>query len=182
MQEEIYFQAIQSLLLIGAALFVSLVLLRNMAIDNFRQALFALRDRFFDEAMKGKIEFSHPAYKYLRDEMNKNIRFSHKHSVWTIISFLPVYRRHSLIINEEVAEAWESVTKDLTDEQLKLVQSYSDKESAIFLKHILFFSPEIIPILLLMLIPVIGLILFYSVSRLRRALINSNKVVIGEFA
>lgn len=57
--------------------------------DRFRQSMFALRDRLFDEARGGTISFEHPAYRLLRMTINGFMRYAHRMSGLNFLFFRP---------------------------------------------------------------------------------------------
>ena len=54
----------------------------TVRLDCFRQQIFEVRDELFDYAASGRIAFSHPAYRLLRQSMNGFIRYGHKVSFY----------------------------------------------------------------------------------------------------
>src|ERR1035438_863123 len=58
----------------------------SVRIDSFRQNMFALRDELFDYASSGKISFSDPAYRLLRQSMNGFIRHAHRLTFFQIVT------------------------------------------------------------------------------------------------
>src|SRR5688572_24898474 len=67
-------------------------LYRDYRIDSFRQSMFRLRDRLFDEAALGRIDFAHPAYGSLRITMNGFIRSGHRSSLLHCLAFVIAVR------------------------------------------------------------------------------------------
>lgn len=53
--------------------------LRRYQIDAFRERLFSLRDEMFRYAQEGNIAFDHPAYGYLRRNINAMIKGAPRH-------------------------------------------------------------------------------------------------------
>ena len=47
----------------------------SVRLDCFRQEMFAIRDELFDYASSGRVSFSHPGYRLLRQSMNGFIRY-----------------------------------------------------------------------------------------------------------
>ena len=76
---------ISSLISILFLLVLFLWLIPGYRVDLFRQQMFALRDELFDEARKGNISFSDPAYGMLRSSMNGFIQFGHRLNVWQVM-------------------------------------------------------------------------------------------------
>jgi hypothetical protein len=50
----------------------------DFAVEKFRQEMFSVRDKLFDDARMGKIQFDDEAYWLLRSTMNGAIRFGHR--------------------------------------------------------------------------------------------------------
>lgn len=73
-----------SLMSLGSILFLVFVLFwlyPDYRDDRLRQDMFILRDRLFDLALDGRIDFNHPAYGLLRSTMNGAIRYAHRLSL-----------------------------------------------------------------------------------------------------
>lgn len=70
--------ALASLASIGMLAVLLFRLYRHLALEQFRQKIFALRDELFDCALDGQIAFTAPAYGLLRQTMNGMIRFGHR--------------------------------------------------------------------------------------------------------
>lgn len=106
----------QPLFWIGIALCWSLFFWpwRQYRLDYFRLRLFVLRDELFDLAADGAIPFDHPAYELLRNSLNSNIRFGHKHGLLDVLC-------HLLLTNWELSAqfsrkheaAWEEALQTL---------------------------------------------------------------------
>lgn len=56
-------------------------------VDDLRQKLFTIRERLFDYADEGHVEFTNPAYKVLREMLNLRIRYAERFGLWNIIIF-----------------------------------------------------------------------------------------------
>src|SRR2546425_10001640 len=89
------FQSAIALILFLIVLFCALSRLR---LDTFREQLFTIRAELFDYAASGKIDFSHPAYRLLRQSMNGFIRYGHQLSffrlcmallIWSTVQYKP---------------------------------------------------------------------------------------------
>lgn len=108
---------------------------RDLKVDTLRQEMFALRDRLFDEADRGLIEFSHPAYVMLRTTMNGFIRFAHRLSFLEILLFSLLVHRDS---QEERAwkEEWARVSQDLPQATRKRLLVYQRNMHILFLLHV----------------------------------------------
>jgi hypothetical protein len=179
MTEQEYFQAIISLLMIGFLLFLVFIVWRSALVDGYRQSLFAVRDELFDKALQNEIAFDHPAYIYVRHSINQHIRFSHQHSVWLLLCFAYFYTKHKKLIDKEAETKWELAVADLDAPTREMLGYYKDKGSTIFLKYIWFFSPELLPIVLLGVILISPLALVgIPILTFQRFLIDSNEKAI----
>jgi hypothetical protein len=75
--------------IIGAAGLVSTIVLltivygpwQSYAVDDAREEMFAARDRLFDLAIDGKIDFASDEYRRIRSAINSMIRYAHKMSL-----------------------------------------------------------------------------------------------------
>lgn len=89
----IYIHALQGLILLAAIALIINGPWQWCMTDFTRGRLFELRDRLFDMAVEGRIEFSSPAYKAVRAEFNQQIRFAHDLSIWRFVAFFS-FARH----------------------------------------------------------------------------------------
>lgn len=76
---------LELLLLLSMLLWMSLRLWPKTVVASSRQHLFELRDRLFNLALEGRIAFSDPLYRDLRERLNLALRFTHK---LTFVTFL----------------------------------------------------------------------------------------------
>jgi len=102
--------------------------LRDLAVDYYRQNMFALRDSLFDAAAEGLIAFDHPAYGLLRSTMNGFLRYGHK------VTLLGVFVQY-LFLRKELKEfkkhsfeyQWKLVIKDLPTKTLERLGTYRQR-------------------------------------------------------
>ena len=76
---------IMSTIALAGLWFLIFWLYRDYRLDYFRDKLFALRDELFDMALRGEIDFNHPAYGLLRTILNGTIRYGHRLGLIEII-------------------------------------------------------------------------------------------------
>lgn len=69
-------------------------------VASARQHLFELRDRLFNLALDGRIEFSSPIYRELREHLNRSLRFTHK---LTFLTFVIASKRSTESVQEEAS-------------------------------------------------------------------------------
>lgn len=95
------------------------VLWKDYCLDNFREAVFAIRDDLFLYAADGNVSFDHPAYKILRNRLNVTLRYAHE---FTLLRFSLAVTVLSKVPNAETA-AWEKALVSLpTDVRQALIQ------------------------------------------------------------
>lgn len=103
--------------------------------DSFRQRAFAIRDRLFNYAADGHIDFHDPAYWRLRHVMNSTIRFSHKLTFGEAV--LPLFI-HILLGHKSNTEWWdrweEAVSNQPSDVQQSL-RKFSKEFASLFAGH-----------------------------------------------
>lgn len=98
---------------------------RDYSVDVFRQKMFALRDRLFDYAMEGNIEFKHPAYCILRRTMNGYLRFGHKISAFEmLLNFILLKRPGEKAPSFSFANKWKEATRNLKEKELKDLEKF----------------------------------------------------------
>ncbi|MFP4131964.1 MAG: hypothetical protein ACLFVF_07605 [Thiohalospira sp.] len=87
-----------------------------------RQRLFALRDRFFQEAASGKIDFDSEGYKITRKTINGMIRFAHEIDIWRLIGIIALMKTsRSAKQLAKYNNSREHALSEAPDEQKKLV-------------------------------------------------------------
>lgn len=113
---------------------------RMYRVDALRQRLFAERDKLFDMAADGLINFDNPAYELLRWRLNGMIRFAHHVTFarwfWTLLLF----KRQGLGIYKEWMEALQELPPDLR----KRLEEIDQQMSAGILMHMVSGSPVLI--------------------------------------
>lgn len=124
-------------------------LLRDFALDAYRQKLFALRDQLFDDAANGLVDFNHPAYGLVRTTINGHIRYGHKMSFFEVVVLHFMIRRDKHILKEYSFESrWKVVSKGLSKEDIERLLSYRCKMSKYVLIHMAVNSPFFVVLLL----------------------------------
>lgn len=89
-------------------------------LDIFRHRVFLLRDQLFDEAMRGKIDFSNPVYKATRRLLNTYIRFGHRFSTPYLLAVVIVQPPPPPNLREE-AERFIDLFEKLPPEAQQLI-------------------------------------------------------------
>lgn len=90
-----------SVALLAALWYVVFWLYPDYQVDRYRQEMFALRDRLFDEALEGLVSFDHPAYGLLRGTINGFIRFAHRMSLPDVIILMLITKREDRCAHDE---------------------------------------------------------------------------------
>ena len=137
----VYLDAIWTLTMLGALWVFTCWLYRDYRNDAFRQELFALRDRLFDMARRGQIDFNSPAYGMLRGGIN-NLLLSAEH-----VSFIGTlmlmgvrdvaWRERGKRIGREWSENLSSLDKDVAQE----LTAIRGRVDARLLEHMALTSP-----------------------------------------
>ena len=109
-------------------------------VDNFRQSIFAIRDRLFDDARDGLVAFDHPAYGLLRQTMNGYIRFAHKFSLGYVVA-LSLLSPGLGQLKPSFAQRYEAATADLSPETRARLNRYRARMEKELVEQVLFGSP-----------------------------------------
>lgn len=143
-------------------------LYKDFVVDHYRQNLFELRDKLFDEATSGLIEFSHPAYCVLRRTMNGFIRFGHTTGILNILlSYFfvrknPIAKKAKYTFDNKFNES----IKDLDEPTKKRLFEYRKELNLLLAKQLLMESPLFFfflgVTLIILVVPVILFIVFYN--------------------
>lgn len=117
-------------------------LYKDYAIDCFRQNVFELRDKLFDEASMGLVDFNHPAYCLLRRTMNGTIRYSHKISFVQMVFVSFLFKKQELEShNVSFEKKFENAISNLEDEAKERLSEYRKELINITFHHIIRESP-----------------------------------------
>ncbi len=137
-----------------AAIFFICVLVfwlyRDYELDVFRQKMFKLRDKLFDEARAGNISFDDDVYGILRSTMNGSIRYAHRMNFLYVVGLYIALKGRPPLEDNSFSERLKKKKSQLSDEQRKLIDKYQMKMEFYMLEHVLFSSPII---LFLVLVP-----------------------------
>lgn len=128
---------ISSLISILFLLVLFLWLIPGYRVDLFRQQMFALRDELFDEARKGNISFSDPAYGMLRSSMNGFIQFGHRLNVWQVMLLNFIARNEKNRMTKPFYKQLEENMTENTPEQKELIKSYYLRMNYCVTKHLI---------------------------------------------
>jgi len=115
---------------------------RALRIDIFRQEIFELRDRLFDDAADGMLPFDHPAYLALRGIMNGYLRFAHWLNIWHII-LMP----RDSSDGQSFTSIWNRSTQNLPEKTVDRLNEYLNKMEWLLMKHLVLISLEALPLL-----------------------------------
>jgi hypothetical protein len=113
-------------------------------LDCFRQEMFAVRDELFDYASSGRIAFSHPAYKLLRQSMNGFIRYGHQVSfcqfIMTWLAWKALEGRDSF----KWKTKWEAALSSLDEQTRKDFIGFYERATMCVVERIVLGSPILI--------------------------------------
>jgi hypothetical protein len=133
-----------SLFSLGFIVIVLFWLYREYRVDKFRQKLFCLRDKLFDDAASGKLSFDDPAYGILRSTMNGTLRFGHRLNLLQMLLFILMSERYSDQLGEPYSERLDKALSKLTEEQRELVKMYHFKMNFIVIEQVIYSSPVLL--------------------------------------
>jgi hypothetical protein len=133
------------------AIFVLLLWLWPAArLDRFRQDMFAVRDELFDYGRSGKIRFSDPAYRLLRQLMNGFIRYAHQLTFFRVCMMSLMWMTLEDKPRLEWSENWNKAVKDIKDEEVrKDLTAFHDRVCALALQRLLTGSPVLLALVFL---------------------------------
>lgn len=142
------YSSISLLLIIGVVFFAY----QTYRVDKLRQDLFAIRDKLFDEALDGKINFDDDAYKISRQLINGMIRFAHRLSIPNMFAFaLLMPRSGSAFAKQSISALLEN------DNRLnkEMFSKYQEMVNARIAEHVvsspLFVITALVPLIMLVL-------------------------------
>lgn len=150
---------------ISAIWYLYFWLYKECTVDCFRQDVFELRDKLFDEAQKGLIKFDHPAYCLLRRTMNGTIRYSHKVSILHMIFIAFLFKKREVEKqNFSFDKKFEVAISSENEKTRKKLLEYRKELQKITLLHLIRESPFtfflIISLVFILSIPAFLIMLF----------------------
>lgn len=121
------------------------IVYQDLAVDRFRQKMFTLRDRMFDEAASGKFDFNHPAYGMLRSTMNGLIRFGHRLNLPVAFALSVALSRHfqeqdRLPFSERLHRHLDTLDED----QRNILSDYYREMNMLLSEHLILGSPILV--------------------------------------
>lgn len=126
--------ALQSLISLSALLLLVFGLYNRYREDCFRQELFELRDRLFDEARLGHISFDSRAYLATRTLLNGMLRFAHR------ISLSRFLVAQKLLDREDIASMgsqWEGALSASSSQDREMCLEYIDEANRLLARHLM---------------------------------------------
>lgn len=145
--------ALTSLLSIALLVIWMFWLYPDYRTDAFRQKMFKLRDKLFDEASSGKVSFDAPAYGMLRGAMNGFIRFGHRLNIWQVLLFKLIIEKGDGRADHPFDKEFGKNIEDCTQEQKEIFRDYYVTMNIYIIEHLIFSSV----ILLILIIPAVFL-------------------------
>jgi len=153
--------------------FLVFKLYRGYRLDRFRMEMFVVRDRLFDRAADGLIDFSHPAYKLVRQTMNGFIRNAHSMSLMQVLLFG--------LFMQPVSDAdrfesrFKAACAGLDQSVVAELDLFVAQMNDLVIDHVILFSPEF---MITLVIPALATLLLSGVSAMT---VRALKVVRGWF-
>lgn len=109
-------QSCASLLILGLVCFWMYPAVR---LDEFRQDLFSVRDELFDYAASGRIAFSDPAYRLLRQSMNGFIRYAHQITVFRLVMAFLIWKVTGTAQADDWTKRWDRAVTAISDGEVR---------------------------------------------------------------
>jgi len=118
------------------------LLYRDYRVDRFRQSMFELRDRLFDEAAAGRLSFDHRAYGIMRTTMNGYIRFAHRLQLLSLLVFAIRSRGERFVVfgEETFDAALDKAAQDLHPDLRERLVSIKNQMHLQVVAHLIFSS------------------------------------------
>lgn len=132
--------ALSTLISAAGILFV-LNRLRAVAVDHFRDGIFALRDDLFDRAAAGAIPFGHPSYGMLRRTMNGFLRWGKRLRLLDAVLLLAFTRREDRVTANPFDARWKTATADLSASDREWLESYRGRMRRLVIRYLVAGSP-----------------------------------------
>lgn len=126
---------------------------RWIVTDIARNDMFAAREEFFDEAAAGRVAFSDPNYRRVREAINSNIRFAHTISIVRIVLHIWALKRHRTTLASNVRAAASAIADP---EARRAAHRALNRVESIALRLLFFRSPILGALLLLSILPARG--------------------------
>lgn len=132
-----------ALLLIGIGV-ILFWLWPSVRLDCFRQDMFAVRDELFDYASSGRISFSHPAYRLLRQSMNGFIRYGHQVSFYQFIMTWLAWKALEGRESFKWRTKWEAALGSLDEQTREELADFHERATMCVMERIVLGSPILI--------------------------------------
>jgi uncharacterized membrane protein YwzB len=135
---------------------------RDYRDDLLRQRLFELRDRLFDLAASGRLQFTHPAYGMLRTLLNGYLFSAERVSLLQFVLFERITKKdESLMAMEQqfrtgLSDALSTIPEGVRGELVAI----REQASVLLIQHVVMTSPVfwamVLPVLFVAIISVLG--------------------------
>ena len=110
-------------------------------LDEFRQAVFIVRDELFDFALAGRVSFEDPAYRLLRQSMNGFIRYAHQLTFFRLMCTLLTWKARGEQPALTWAARWETALQNTNPETAKELKQFHSRALALVVKRLVTGSP-----------------------------------------
>ena len=117
--------------------------------DLLRLRVFIIRDRLFDSAMKGELDFNSLAYKRTRTTLNGALRFAHRLTLSKLLITAIWMRRKDPNATERHHQATRLAMQGLTMDQKRLLLNAQDEIRIVMLTHVAHVSLPLYPLVML---------------------------------
>src|SRR5260370_1940014 len=118
-----------------------------LRLDEFRQAMFIVRDELFDFALAGRIDFGDPAYRLLRHEVNGFIRYAHQLTFFRLVCTLLYWKGQGEQPAVTWATRWEAALQHTSPEIAQELKQFHSRALALVIKRLVTGSPALMLVL-----------------------------------
>ncbi len=148
--------------------------LRACAVDHFRQDMFSLRNKLFDLAASGELDFRHPAYETLRAITNGFIRSAHEIKIFSPLSIFAARKaRDGDSQAEEFERSWIQALRELPGPTREKLSDHRRQVHRAFVLYLVYGSPA----LLLTVIVPLGILVVGAVAWFAFSIVLTDRVL-----
>jgi hypothetical protein len=133
--------ALSSLLSLALVWLLVTSLYRDYRVDLFRDRMFALRERFFDEAADGCLSFDNPAYQLVRTTMNGFIRFGHRVSLTSTLITYSRFGKQLTASHRSFHTRLDEALTGATETERRCVEKYVAEMNTLVFEQLILASP-----------------------------------------
>ncbi|MEM8971102.1 MAG: hypothetical protein AAGD43_03460 [Pseudomonadota bacterium] len=135
---------ISSLISLTILVFIICWLYIDYHVDGFRQRMFRIRDKLFDDMKLHGIDYSHPAHVHLRTVLNGYIRMAHRINPWSMLLLAWLEWRDVKQNFSIMREDRSSLMDDLSAEQRRVFEKLIARSQTELVRFMIVSSPILV--------------------------------------